>query len=433
MVKLAAEVGGTFTDLIWLDEDGQARTHKVPSTPADPSIGVVAGIEEALGDRTATLAVLVHGSTVATNAVLERKGCRAGLLTTRGFRDVLVIRRQLRDDIYSVIATAPAPIIPLARTAEASERLTATGEIQTPLDEADLLAAIDALMASSPLTDDAPLSRAVTPGVPGAPGEGLGMRAPLDALAICFLHSYRNPVHERRARELIAARFPDLPIVLSSEVLPTFREYERTSTTALAAYLAPLVGHYVGHLEGYLRERGSGATLFVMQSSGGLLPSAGIRARPVEMLQSGPAAGVIAAIRVAERLGDPNLITLDMGGTSTDVCLVREGVAAISAEREVDGLAVGIPSVDIANVGAGGGSARLAGSGRHVAGRPAQRRRPPRSSLLRFRRERARDHRRRRPTRLDAAPPFPRRPDGALPRTGHRRPDNVGRAIGATR
>ncbi len=178
----------------------------------------------------------------------------------------------------------------------------------------------------------------------------------IEALAVCLLHAYQNPTHEQRAREVIATRYPDLPVVLSSEVLPAIREYERASTTAMAAYLSPLVGRYLGHLEKYLAERTEKAPLFVMQSSGGVLPSAGIRARPVEMLQSGPAAGVIAAVRVAERLDDPDLITLDMGGTSTDVCLVRGGVAEVSAERELDGLPVGLPSIDIANVGAGGGS-----------------------------------------------------------------------------
>ncbi len=328
MITMAVEVGGTFTDLIWLDAAGRIRTHKVPSSPGDPAVGVIAGLEEALGDDLRQLATVFHGSTVATNAVLERKGCRAGFLTTRGFRDLLVIQRQLRGDIYAIVSKKPAPIVPLARTAEVTERVTVDGEIPIPLDESDLLAAVEALLGEHDL----------------------------EALAVCFLHSYRNPIHELRAREVIRERAPDLPVVLSSEVLPTIREYERASTTAIAAALAPLVGRYLEHLEGYLGERGIAAPIFVMQSSGGVLPSAGVRARPVELLQSGPAAGVVAAIRLAERLGDPDLITLDMGGTSTDVCLVRDGVAEVNAEREVGGLPVGIPSIDIANVGAGGGS-----------------------------------------------------------------------------
>ncbi len=325
---MAVEVGGTFTDLIWLDETGQVHAHKVPSVTSDPSIGVIAGLEEALGDRIRDVSAVFHGSTVATNAVLERKGCRAGLLTTRGFGDVLITQRQLRDNVYSVVSKKPAPIIPLSLTGEATERITVKGEIQTPLDEAQLVAEVERLV------------------------EERG----IEALAICFLHSYRDPVHELRARELITDRFPGIPVVLSSDVLPAFREYERASTTAIAAYLSPKIGTYLSHLEGHLADRAVRAPLFVMQSSGGILPSSGIRARPTEMLNSGPAAGVIAAIRIAERLGDQNLITLDMGGTSTDVCLIRNGAAEITSERALDGLPVGMPSVDIANVGAGGGS-----------------------------------------------------------------------------
>jgi N-methylhydantoinase A len=325
---MAVEVGGTFTDLIWLDAAGQVRAHKVPSVPSDPAVGVIAGLEEALGADLPQLAALFHGSTVATNAVLERKGCRAGLLTTRGFGDVLIIQRQLRDNVYAVVSQKPAPIVPLSLTGEVTERITVNGEIQRPLDEAELMTVVDRLVAE----------------------QGI------EALAISFLHAYRNPVHEQRARELIAARYPDLPVILSSDVLPTFREYERASTTAIAAYLSPKIGGYLAHLERYLADRDIAAPLFVMQSSGGILPSSGIRARPVEMLNSGPAAGVIAAIRIAERLNDPNLITLDMGGTSTDVCLVRDGAAEVSSERMLDGLPVGMPTVDIANVGAGGGS-----------------------------------------------------------------------------
>jgi N-methylhydantoinase A len=328
VIRAGAEVGGTFTDLIWIDEQGEIRTWKVPTTPGDPSDGVIAGLTEALGSELAALSVLVHGSTVATNAVIERTGCRAGLVTTSGFRDLLATQRQLRENVYSIVSRKPEPLIPLARTVEANERIDFRGEVQTPLDERTLMDKIDRLVCEQHI----------------------------EALAVCLLHAYQNPAHELRARELIGARYPELPVVLSSDVLPAMREYERASTTAMAAYLSPLVGRYLGHLEEHLDERTVEAPLFVMQSSGGVLPSQGIRDRPVEMLQSGPAAGVIAAIRVAERAGDRDLITLDMGGTSTDVCLVRNGMAEISAEREVDGLPIGLPSVDISNVGAGGGS-----------------------------------------------------------------------------
>ena len=327
MIKMAVETGGTFTDLIWVGEEGQVRTHKVPSTPVDPSGGVIQGLEEALGDEIQHMTQLFHGSTAATNAVLERKGCRAGLITTRGFRDVLAIQRQTRANVYAVAFEKPKPLIPLSLIREVTERIGVNGEVLTPLNERELLDATTELLAR------------------GA-----------EALAICFLHSYRTPTHEERAAGLIRDAFPGVPVVLSSAILPAFREYERTSTTAMAAYLAPMVDGYLGNLERYLVRRKSNAALFIMQSSGGVVPSSAARARAVDMLQSGPAAGVIAATRVGSQLGDRNIITLDMGGTSTDVALITDGAAAVATEKEVDGLPVGVPSVDIANVGAGGGS-----------------------------------------------------------------------------
>jgi N-methylhydantoinase A len=177
-----------------------------------------------------------------------------------------------------------------------------------------------------------------------------------DALAVCLLHAYANPCHERRVRELVQGSYPDLPVVLSSDVLPTFREYERASTTAMAAYLAPLVGRYVANIERHLSGRNSVASLFIMQSSGGIVPSASAHERPVEMLNSGPAGGVIAATRVADLLGDRNIITLDIGGTSADVCLIVDNHPEVTSESQVDGLPISMPTIDIANVGAGGGS-----------------------------------------------------------------------------
>ena len=327
MIKMAVETGGTFTDLIWIGDRGQLSTHKVPSTPLDPSGGVIQGLEEALGEDIRHMTQLFHGSTAATNAVLERKGCRAGLITTRGFRDVLAIQRQTRSNVYAVAIDKPVPLIPLNLIREVSERIGVDGDVIMPLEEREVLSAARELLAQG-----------------------------MEALAICFLHSYRAPVHEERAARLIREAFPDLPVVLSSSILPAFREYERTSTTAMAAYLAPLVDRYLGNLERYLSAQSNGASLFIMQSSGGVVPSAAARARAVDMLQSGPAAGVIAATRVGALLGDRNIITLDMGGTSTDVALITDGSAGVATEKEVDGLPVGVPSVDIANVGAGGGS-----------------------------------------------------------------------------
>ena len=328
MIQMAVEVGGTFTDLIWTDESGRVLTQKVPSTPGDPSIGVIEGLDNALRNDLSNLSHLFHGSTVATNAVLERKGCRAALVTSQGFRDLLSLQRQLRPNVYAVVCQKPVPLIPLSRTMEAMERLDAAGKVIVPLDEEALLADLERLVET-----EAP-----------------------DALAVCLLHAYANPAHEQRIRDLVEERYPDLPVVLSSDVLPTFREYERASTTAMAAYLAPVVDRYVGKLERHLEERSGGTSLFIMQSSGGILPNGGRGARGVGMLNSGPAAGVIAAVKVSEGLGDSNIITLDVGGTSADVCLIADGSPEVTSEREVDGLPVGMPSVDIANVGAGGGS-----------------------------------------------------------------------------
>ena len=327
LIKMAVETGGTFTDLIWVGEDGHVRTHKVPSTPIDPSGGVIQGLEEALGDELQHIGQLFHGSTAATNAVLERKGCRAGLITTRGFQDVLGIQRQTRANVYAVAVEKPKTLILPNLIREVSERIDVNGNVLMPLDGQELISGTKELLAQG-----------------------------IEALAICFLHSYQNSVHEDVAARLIREKFPGLPVVRSSTILPAFREYERASTTVMAAYLTPMVEKYLGKLEHYLKTRSSGASLFIMQSSGGVVPSSAARRRAVDMLQSGPAAGVIAATRVGAVLGDCNIITLDMGGTSTDVAPITNGTAGVATEKEVDGLPIGVPSVDIANVGAGGGS-----------------------------------------------------------------------------
>jgi N-methylhydantoinase A len=185
MTKMAIEVGGTFTDLIWIDEGGRVQSHKLPSTPQDPSIAVMEGLEAALGERLSSLSQLFHGSTVATNAILERKGCRAAFLTTRGFRDLLVLQRQLRPNVYAVACRKPRPLVPLSRSIEVAERLDSSGEMVFPMDEAELLDAIDDLMR----------------------------RERPEALAVCLIHAYRNPAHEERVRQLIAERYPELPVI----------------------------------------------------------------------------------------------------------------------------------------------------------------------------------------------------------------------------
>ena len=327
MTKVAAEVGGTFTDLIWI-EGGRVNSLKVPSTPQDPSVGVTNGLNAALGDDLQSLVELRHGSTVATNAVIERRGCRAALVTTRGFRDVLMLQRQLRPNVYSIAVRKPDPLIPLSRTVEAPERLGANGEVVTPFDADTFLAWF----------------------------REVHEREAPEAVAVCLMHAYLDDRHEKQIAELLAAHYPDLPVLLSSVVLPAFREYERASTTAMAAYLAPLVGRYVATLGAYIETHAPNSELYLMQSSGGVLPGGGGLDRGVHMINSGPAAGVIGAVRLAKIVGDADVITLDVGGTSSDISLIRDGALSVTAETEVEGLPVGLPSIDIVNIGAGGGS-----------------------------------------------------------------------------
>lgn len=327
MSRVAVEIGGTFTDVMWVDGDRRLRTHKVPSTPSDPAAAVLSALEEVGADaELGGLEGFYHGSTVATNAVLTRRGARTGLLVTRGFRDLLTLQRQLRANVYDLAPVKPEPIVPSRLVREVDERVDHRGEAIAPLDEEGVVAAVRELVEQQRI----------------------------ETLAICFLHAYRNDAHEQRAAELVAAAFPQLPIMVSSDVLPVFREYERASATAICAYVVRGVRDYLHRLEA--RFEGAGTPMFVMQSSGGVLPPRGIARRPLEMLESGPAAGVTAALAVAQELGHPNVVTLDMGGTSTDVCLITDHRPEQSSEREIDGLPLGIPSLDIVNVGAGGGS-----------------------------------------------------------------------------
>lgn len=323
---LGVDVGGTFTDfLLW--EDGRLRTHKCPSTPADPARAVLNG----LTDMGATPDELVHGSTVATNALLERKGARTALLTTRGFADTLVIGRQARPWLYALHPTRPAPLIPDELRIELDERVSAQGEILRPLNPDDVERALDRVRAA------------------GA-----------ESLAICFLFSFLRPEHERVAAEAAARR--GLRVSVSHEVLPEYREYERMSTTAVNAYVSPLVDRYLGQLEAALR-RASVRRLRVMQSDGGSIGAQAAGRLAVRTVLSGPAGGVAGAFAVARTAGFADVITFDMGGTSTDVALCP-GRVLTRDETVIAGLAIRVPIVDVHTVGAGGGSlARLDAGG----------------------------------------------------------------------
>jgi len=322
-LTIGVDIGGTFTDFVVAD-GGRLVVHKEPSTPHDPSEAFLRGLA-ALDLRPP--ARIVHGSTVATNAVLERRGARAALLTTAGFRDVLEIGRQTRRELYSFTPTKATPLIPRERCFEVPERVDKHGCVIEPMDEVALAGVLDAIIAS------------------GA-----------ESLAVVFLFSFANPEHERRAEVLAASR--GLQVSLSSDVLPEYREYERASTTAANAYVAPLMDRYLSRLEERLAEWADGASwgrLQIMQSNGGIISPRTARAQAVRTVLSGPAGGVVGASRIARDAGFARIITFDMGGTSTDVALV-DGVPTTSTEGAISDLPIRVPMLDIHTVGAGGGS-----------------------------------------------------------------------------
>ncbi|HEY3119511.1 MAG TPA: hydantoinase/oxoprolinase family protein, partial [Vicinamibacteria bacterium] len=317
-MRVGVDTGGTFTDLVVLRE-GRLVAHKVRSTPDDPSRAILAGLEEVAGGGAGPLEV-VHGSTVATNAVLERKGARVALLATAGFEDVLRIGRQTRRALYDFQVEAPRPLVESGLTFGLRERVTAEGAVLVPMNTEDLEAAAAALASAG-----------------------------VEAVAVCLLHSYRNPGHEQLAADrLTRAGFA---VSASHVVLPEYREFERWSTTVLDAYVRPLMARYLEALERRLGR----ARLRVMQSNGGSLSAAAARRHAVRTVLSGPAAGVVGARAVAEAAGHPRVISFDMGGTSTDVSLV-DGQVAVTSEAVLGDFPLRLPVIDIHSVGAGGGS-----------------------------------------------------------------------------
>jgi N-methylhydantoinase A len=339
------DVGGTFTDFVVLD-GGELRVHKLATTPGDQSRAIVAGLA-ALGIAQAEI---VHGMTVATNALLERRGARTALLTTAGFRDVLVIGRQNRPHLYRLSQARPAPLVEDRWRLEAPERLDANGAVLQPLDEAAVAEIAEQLAAGQ------------------AAGE-------IESLALVFLFAFRNPVHEERAAQLIGARCPDLPISRSSTILPEYREFERTATTVINAYVQPLVARYLHRLEQAL----DGSRVRIMQSNGGAISLEQAADQAARLVLSGPAGGVVGAFAVARQALDgaptgapPQLITFDMGGTSTDVALCP-GAIPTTAESTITDLPLRLPVIDIHTVGAGGGSVAYldAADGLHVGPRSA--------------------------------------------------------------
>jgi N-methylhydantoinase A len=317
-----------------VDEAGRVTFAKAASTPRDPSIGVLDGLERlarALGlDRGVLLANterIVHGTTVATNALLERKGARVGLLTTEGHRDVLEMREGLKDDRYNLRMPPPEPLVPRDRRLGVSERVRADGRVERALDRRSLARAIEALR-----------------------------RDGVSAVAVCYLHAYRDPRHERLTRAALARALPRTYVSLSSEVLPQIKEYERVCTTVVNAYVGPILSAYLARLGRRLADAGYRAAVLVMQSHGGVAPIAEAARLAAGAVLSGPAGGVAASRYCASLLGVGDLIPFDMGGTSTDISLVTDGQAALAVARSVGEYRVALPSLDIVSLGAGGGS-----------------------------------------------------------------------------
>jgi N-methylhydantoinase A len=329
---VALDVGGTFTDVALVHEaSGRLWVTKTPTTPDDPSRGFIAGIDKALGlagVEAAALRHVLHGTTTATNAILEGKGAATGLLTTAGFRYVLEIGRHdipRRANMFAWVKPA-RPVSP-ELIFEIGGRVTVEGEELEPLDETGVRAAARRLR-----------------------------QAGVDSIAVCFLHSYANPAHERRARALLLDEHPGCAVSLSSEVLPVFREFERSMGTVLNAYVQPLVGRYVARLVEQLRPRGITAPLSIMKSNGGVIGADVVRTQAIHTALSGPAGGVIGVRRIGEAAGFADLISVDVGGTSADVCLVRGGEAEVTVEGRVGAWPLHVPMIDIHTIGAGGGS-----------------------------------------------------------------------------
>lgn len=331
MYRIGVDVGGTFTDFtVFGSREGEVWFFKVPSTPHDPSEAIQTGVRQAiaqLGIDPRDIAQLGHGTTVATNMIIERRGVRTGLLVTKGFRDALEVGRQVRPSLYDYSVRKPDPLVERADRLEVVERVDARGDVLVPLDVAQLEDAVGKLRDA-------------------------GVRS----VAICFMHSYRNPAHEEAAKQAVRHLMPEAFVSVSSEVLPEFREYERMSTTVLNAYVGPRMRDYLDRFLGRMRELGIAAEPYTVHSNGGLLSAATVAAFPVRTCLSGPAAGVVGAAAVGASAGVRDLVTFDVGGTSTDVSLVKDGRPLFTSNRTVADYPVKSPMIDIHVIGAGGGS-----------------------------------------------------------------------------
>ncbi|HXM58869.1 MAG TPA: hydantoinase/oxoprolinase family protein [Candidatus Dormibacteraeota bacterium] len=335
--RIGVDIGGTFTDLVLLVGGRVAAVGKALTTPADPSVAVAEGVERLLAEvEPASVGEVVHGTTLVANALIERKGARTALLTTRGARDALAIRREHRYDLYDLFLELPEPLVPRRRRWEVDERVLADGTVDRPLDEAQVRRVA---------------RRAGREGV--------------EALAVCFLHSYRHPEHELRAAEVLAEELPGVPVSASCDIVPELGEYVRASTTVANAYVRPLMDRYLGTLARRLGEAGLRAPLHLMLSTGGLATVETGRRHPVRLTESGPAAGALSAAFAGAAAGERDVLGFDMGGTTAKACLVEGGEPLLAREHEVarvyrfapeSGLPLRVPVIDLIEIGAGGGS-----------------------------------------------------------------------------
>jgi N-methylhydantoinase A len=341
--RVGVDIGGTFTDIVFLGEDGRRLTRKVSSTVGDYAAAIVEGLAAVIAEAgigPADIVELLHGTTVASNAIVELKGAKTGLVTTKGFRDVLEIRTLRMPRLYDLSWTKPPPLVERYLRVEVDERVNAKGEVERPLAETDVECALRKLI-----------------------GEGV------EAVAVCLLHSYANAAHEELVKRVAARIAPSLTLCLSSELLPEIKEYERSSTTVINAYVRPIVERYLSRLLQELRHSGIAAPLLLMQSNGGLMPAAAAAIAPMHIVESGPAAGVVGVRALARQAGIGKAISFDMGGTTAKASIIEEGEFSRAIEYSVGGgvmvgsrllsgagYALKVPAIDLAEVGAGGGS-----------------------------------------------------------------------------
>lgn len=339
MYRLGIDIGGTFTDLVLVNvETGSRLLGKILTTPDNPSEGAIKGVRRLLDDTgidAQALRHVIHGTTLVINALIEQKGARTGLLTTRGFRDILEMRRGKRFDIDDLFIEVPAPLVPRSRVGEIAERMDFTGRAVIELDDRDAEAAVDRMVAQG-----------------------------VEAIAVSFLHAYRNGVHEERVREMIRARAPDVAVSLSSEVSPDIREYERTSTTVANAYTQPIMQRYLSRMAEDLSQLGYGHDLYLMLSDAGLTTVETAAAFPIRLMESGPAGGATTARYYSDLLGRPNLVAFDMGGTTAKIMFISDGEIMTADELETarryrfkrgSGIPIRIPVVEMLEIGSGGG------------------------------------------------------------------------------